>query len=59
MLAVWKAIGPHRSFRDVNPCVWEKTPPITAMIQIKPTKDNRIPATRQTLFISHLTLPEP
>jgi hypothetical protein len=47
----WKARPNAKLLGSVAPGVWEKTPPITDAIQIKPTRRNTIPPARSTIFI--------
>jgi hypothetical protein len=51
MQIAWKARPNAKLLGSVAPGVWEKTPPITDAIQIKPTRIDTIPLTRSTIFI--------
>ena len=51
MQTAWKARPNAKPLGSVAPGVREKTPPMTAAIQIKPNKSNTIPPMRSTIFI--------
>ena len=46
----WNTNGPTRSPIEVNPSAWERTPPATHTIQIKPTNSNTIPTINMAIF---------
>jgi hypothetical protein len=54
VVTAWKARPGHRSPNVVDPSAWEKTPPTTVTIHIKPASNNTTPATPTMILILYL-----